>query len=232
MVVLAKEGMAYVSIIIYDLEFTVVRKQEQWAEIIEIGAVKVAQVEEKLQIVDRFHSFVKPSFQPKLSPHTIQFTGIQQEDVSGAPSFSQAAAAFVSWIGNAPYYLCSWGPDDRLKLFSHCQKHDVDPAWIRNHNDLQKQLSRQIDRDVFRQVGLKKALEVSGIAFEGQHHRALDDAVNTAELYLLRHAEFTLETNEASDWSSYTTEVVYSTAPPEVESPFAKLAKLMQLDAE
>ncbi|WP_338014949.1 hypothetical protein [Aquabacterium soli] len=37
-------------------------------------------------------------------------------------------------------------------------------------------------RRIGKQVGMRKALELASLQFEGTHHRALDDAINTARL--------------------------------------------------
>lgn len=52
------------------------------------------------------------------------------------------------------------------------------PGW--DHRNLKKEWAkaRRIKR-----VGMKKALEIAGIALEGPHHRALADVLNIGKLY-------------------------------------------------
>lgn len=217
--------------IIYDLEFTVARSNRQTADIIEIGAVKVAETDEGVRIVDRFQTYVRPSGRTALTKQTTQFTGIRPEDVSGAPDFRDAAEQFVAWIGEDEYYLCSWGPDDKMQLLRHCRESGFRSDWIRNHNDLQKQFSRQNATDTFRQIGLKHALELTELPFEGNQHRALDDALNTAALFIRNFHQFSLQHNTVSDEAAYKTEVVFSTGS-EANTPFQKLALLMNRAAD
>ncbi|MBB6023231.1 inhibitor of KinA sporulation pathway (predicted exonuclease) [Paenibacillus sp. JGP012] len=218
--------------IIYDLEFTVSRNTRYSSEIIDIGAVKVSEdTNGVLAVTDTFHTYVRPSNKPVLSTDTVQFTGITQKDIDAAPLFPAALTRFIEWMGAEPYYMCSWGPDDRSKLISHCRTHQLDVAWITNHNDLQQQWSRVMRKDgKFRQLGLAQALELCGIEFDGTQHRALDDAINTAKVFMHQFDQFTLEHNCAADDEGVTSKVVYSSAAQdeEKESPFGNLANLFK----
>lgn len=214
--------------IIYDLEFTVIRKQEWLSEIIEIGAVKVKEVQGKLKVAETFQTFVKPLRGASFTPHTTTFTGITQQDIQNAPSLTAAIEAFRSWIGEEPYYLCAWGPDDKYQLVKSCNEHKIPLDWIRNHNDIQKQFSRKHNTDTYRQIGLKKALEMLEISFEGSHHRAVDDAANTAKVFIAAFADFTLTENNAAEESIYTTHTVYETGDNEPNLPMGNLAELLK----
>ena len=217
--------------IIYDLEFTVSRNTRYSSEIIDIGAVKVTEGENGLCVSDTFHTYVRPSNKSVLSADTIQFTGITQKDIDAAPLFPEALNQFIAWMGSESYYMCSWGPDDRTKLISHCRTHQLDVAWITNHNDLQQQWSRTVRKEgKFRQLGLAQALELCGIEFDGTQHRALDDAINTAKVFMHQFDQFNLETNCAADDEGITSKVVYSssTEDDENDSPFGNLAHLFK----
>ncbi|MGF6356415.1 inhibitor of KinA sporulation pathway (predicted exonuclease) [Paenibacillus sp. 4624] len=218
--------------IIYDLEFTVSRNTRYSSEIIDIGAVKVSQNPDTgLTVTDTFHTYVRPSNKSVLSTDTVQFTGITQKDIDAAPLFPAALSQFIDWMGNEPYYMCSWGPDDRNKLISHCRTHQLDVAWITNHNDLQQQWSRAMHKEgKFRQLGLAQALELCGIEFDGTQHRALDDAINTAKVFMHQFDKFKLESNCAADDEGVASKVVYSSTvdDEEKESPFGNLANLFK----
>lgn len=217
--------------IIYDLEFTVSRNTRYSSEIIDIGAVKVTEGENGLFVSDTFHTYVRPSNKSVLSTDTIQFTGITQKDIDAAPLFPQALNQFIAWMGSESYYMCSWGPDDRSKLLSHCRTHQLDVAWITNHNDLQQQWSRTVRKEgKFRQFGLAQALELCGIEFDGTQHRALDDAINTAKVFMHQFDQFKLELNCAADDEGIASKVVYSssTDDEEKDSPFGNLAHLFK----
>ncbi|WP_240489037.1 3'-5' exonuclease [Cohnella thermotolerans] len=212
--------------IVYDLEMTVRRKKGQVAEIIEIGAAKVRVADGVPSIVDSFQAFVKPVVVPQLSEDTISFTGITQEDVKGAETLPHVVRRFVEWIGPEEYYLCAWGPDDHRQLVQECREQKIDTGWILNHNNLQKMLSKTFKLEKHQQMGLKNALEMLEIPFVGSHHRALDDAMNTAKILVKLYDKLQFRRNKLSDEAKLESEVVYKTDHYE-NLPFASLAQLM-----
>lgn len=212
--------------IIYDLEMTVCRKKTQISEIIEIGAAKVTEQDGQMVVTDTFQAFVQPVKNPVLTKATIEFTGITQEDVRTAGTFPEALDRFLTWIGTSDYYLCSWGPDDKLQLIRECRSHKLGMAWIRNHNNLQRLLTSIRKQEKHQQMGLKAALEWLDIPFSGSHHRAMDDAVNTARIFVRLADQMKLERNEYSD-EKREDEVVYKTGHF-ANNPFGNLADLLE----
>ncbi|KAK3813574.1 MAG: ribonuclease H-like domain-containing protein [Linnemannia elongata] len=51
-----------------------------------------------LEIVDEFHSYVRPIHRPILSDFCIELTGISQETVDNAPTFVEVLARFEEWL--------------------------------------------------------------------------------------------------------------------------------------
>ncbi|RUS48617.1 3'-5' exonuclease [Cohnella sp. AR92] len=211
--------------IVYDLEMTVRRKKGQVAEIIEIGAAKVKVLEGVPTIVDTFQTFVRPVVVPQLSEDTTSFTGITQDDVAGASTLRDAIRGFVEWIGPEEYYLCAWGPDDHRQLVQECREQKIETGWILNHNNLQKMLSKTFKLEKHQQMGLKNALEMLEIPFVGSHHRAMDDAVNTAQILVKLFDQLQFRRNKLSEEPKLESEIVYKTDHYE-NLPFAALAKL------
>lgn len=213
------------SYIVYDLEMTVRRKRGQVAEIIEIGAVKVEASDEGPRIASSFQSFVKPVIVPQLSADTTAFTGITQQDVGEAGTLAEVLRSFVEWIGTEEYFLCAWGPDDQRQLVQECRQHGIAVDWIVNHNNLQKMLSKAFKLEKHQQMGLKNAMEMLEIPFSGSHHRALDDAANTAQIMIKIFDRLTFRRNRIQDDAKVETEIVYKTDHFE-NLPFASLAGL------
>ncbi|MEO3947053.1 3'-5' exonuclease [Gorillibacterium sp. CAU 1737] len=211
--------------IIYDLEMTVCRKKDQISEIIEIGAAKVTKQDGTFAITDTFQAFVQPVKSPVLTKSTTDFTGITQEDVRSAGKFPEVIAQFLKWIGD-DYYLCSWGPDDKLQFIRECRSHKLNMTWIRNHNNLQRLLTAIRKQEKHQQMGLKAALEWLEIPFAGSHHRAMDDAVNTAHIFVRLADQMKLERNEFSE-EKREDEVVYKTGHF-ANNPFGNLADLLE----
>jgi inhibitor of KinA sporulation pathway (predicted exonuclease) len=214
--------------IVYDLEFTVLRKQQYTADIIEIGAIKLIDGEQGPVEIDRFQTYVKPERNKVITAHTTEFTGITQEQVDSAPTFPEAIELFLQWIGNDTYYLCSWGPDDKQHFVRQCRDMKLNLKWLRNMNDLQLFYTKLQGNDASRRIGLSRALESAGLAFDGAQHRALDDAVNTSRLFVRMFNQIKLEQNNASDDPLYETKLVYSSTEEDNDdnNPFRHLASL------
>lgn len=221
-----KPGVYVLRYIVYDLEMSVRRKRGQVAEIIEIGAVKVETPDGVPQITSTFQSFVKPVIVPLLSADTTSFTGISQQDVNDAEPLPAVLQKFVEWIGPGEYFLCAWGPDDLRQLLQECRQQGIPVDWIVNHNNLQKMLSNTFKLEKHQQIGLKNALEMLEIPFSGSHHRALDDATNTAQVLIKLFDKLSFRHNKISDDATLQTEIVYKTDHFS-HLPFAELAKRM-----
>lgn len=150
-------------------------------EIIEIGASLVS---ETALEVSCFQSFVKPLLRPRLTPFCCQLTHISQAQVDDALPFAQAWPAFDAWL--APHMdelvgWISWGDYDRRQLEQQWQAAGLhSPLASRPHHNLKQRFARA--RQLKRPVGLNAALQMSGLQFQGQQHRALQDARNTARL--------------------------------------------------
>ena len=213
------------SYIVYDLEMTVRRKKGQVAEIIEIGAVKVVEENGIPRAESTFQSFVRPVIVPRLSPDTTSFTGIQQQDVDNAGTLPEVIRNFLDWIGPEEYFLCAWGPDDLRQLLQECRQHRIPTDWIVNHNNLQRMLSKAFKLEKHQQLGLKNALELLEIPFSGSHHRALDDAMNTAQILIKLFDSLKFKRNKINEQTGVQTEVVYKTEHFEY-LPFAGLSGL------
>lgn len=164
--------------IIYDLEATCENYKPYEHETIEIGAVKI---DEAGNVVDTFNSFIRPIINTDLSDYCKDLTHISQEDVDTADAFDIVSKEFVAWMGN-DYHLCSWGYFDKEQFDRDCLLHGISNDWVKNHISLKHQYSEI--RNVKKLAGLKKALRIEGLKFEGTPHRGIDDAINTSKVFL------------------------------------------------
>lgn len=182
--------------IVFDLEATCWDKKDPEAkhkknEIIEIGAVML---NEKLQVVSKFESFVKPKVFPILSDFCKDLTKINQEDIDEAQTFPEVIKEFKSWIG-FNYVLCSWGHYDKNQLIKDCVLHGLDYDWADRHISIKHQF---MEMDVFKKskvyenqikkrgrasAGMMTALNILKIDHKGIHHRGIDDAENIANIF-------------------------------------------------
>ena len=169
-------------LLVVDVEATCDAEQlpRRQREIIEIGAV-VLDVE-KRTLGPEFRAFIKPQKKPELTEYCKELTSIRQADVDGAAAFTKVWADFLDFA--EPYEgipLCGWGDYDFGQIKRDCASHGapqpferyVDAAkWYRRHERMKRRPS------------LKDSALALGLDFEGQQHRALDDARCLARVLL------------------------------------------------
>ena len=147
-------------------------------EIIEIGAVRIGG---DLAVVDEFASFVRPVVEPKLSAFCTDLTSITQTDVDAADPFSMVFRSFLDWIGEGDRRLCSWGFYDVGQFQLDCARHGMvfPDDFEARHLNLKTEFAawQRIKR-----CGLAAALAHLEVPLVGTHHRAIDDARNTATI--------------------------------------------------
>ena len=182
------------NVIVYDLELMKRFKKGQLSQIVEIGACKVDL--DSSTIVDQFQIYVAPK-SGYIAKSTRKFINMKKEDMKNAVSFAQAIDAFKNWIGD-DYYLCSWGKDDRLHIIDQCARYKINLDWFQNYNDIQNQIGALLRKENKNQLGLMNALELAGIKAVGDAHSGIDDAINTAKLFVLFADQITLQHNQVS----------------------------------
>lgn len=167
--------------ILFDLELnSKAFKSKLPNEIIEIGAVKL---NDALETVDSFQSFVKPKIHSKLFPLIKRKTAISQEDVNNAEGFKAVISRFREWIGE-DYALCSWGHDDIHHMKSNCKLSRISIGWIKNIIDVQSHFSALYNSPAGQKYGLKNALLMLDIELKDRLHRAHIDAEYTAQVFI------------------------------------------------
>lgn len=150
-------------------------------EIIEIGATLVNSQGREL---DHFERFVRPLRRPLLTSFCRQLTHIGQADIDSALPFSAIWPLFERWLGqHLPRVVgwASWGDYDRQQLIQEWQLHGLQSQLSTlPHINLKQRFAQA--RHLQRPLGLNGALQLAGMHFTGQQHRALVDARNTARL--------------------------------------------------
>lgn len=166
--------------IVLDLECTCDNKSfpKEDMEIIEIGAVKLHPI--SWDPISEFETMVRPSMNPRLTEFCKELTGISQNEVDSAPMFPEALKALCEWVGPSSK-MCSWGDFDRIQLQRDCKRHRLEvPAWTyENHVNAREEFAR------WTSIGkstIPEACGLMGLRFEGDLHRALDDARNVAAI--------------------------------------------------
>lgn len=184
--------------VVIDLEMNIISKNSKARKIcanetIEIGAVML---DDNLQEISSFRTYVKPEFNSGIVPKIRKLTGITDEMVVNAPSFNEALRAFTSWcleMGD-DVSVYAWSTTDfrqiskEMELKNYEMAEDEKPVLENEWTDFQKEFDGHLGFE--RQVSLKLALDMAGIDFSGKEHDALDDARNTAELLQVCRDEY------------------------------------------
>ncbi|MEM7775388.1 MAG: exonuclease domain-containing protein, partial [Pseudomonadota bacterium] len=143
-------------------------------KVIEIGAVRLPCAD--VDAAEQFQTLVNPN--RAVPPEATEIHGLADADVSGAPEFSRAFAAFKEWSNEGVIigYAIAF---DLAILRSECEGADMD--WgVPQSLDL-RQLLKIIEPEPIAD-SLEAAAERFGIAVVDRH-RALGDALLTARIF-------------------------------------------------
>jgi len=150
-------------------------------EVIEIGASVVTRTGRE---VGHFQRFIRPQRRPLLTPFCRQLTRITQANIDAGAPMVQVWEQFERWLGQHLPRLegwASWGDYDRKQLEQEWRQNQLNSALLQlPHMNLKQQFAQA--RQLKRALGLNSALQLAGMQFSGQQHRALEDARNTARL--------------------------------------------------
>ena len=156
-------------------------------EIIEIGAVLL---DEHGNTLKTFQAFVKPVLHPTLSDFCIKLTGISQEDVDNAETFPVVFPRFLNEMWADDTVFCSWGKYDLNQFRIDFERHhealkkmgiETFPFPEERFMNLKKIFARI--RRLSKPTGVKKAIKLLGLQFQGRLHRGIDDAKNIARIF-------------------------------------------------
>ena len=176
--------------IVVDLEMNNIRRRSEARkictnEIIEIGA---SMLDENLWEIGKFQIYVKPEYNDVIVPKISKLTGITNEMVANAPTFSVAFKQFTDWCLNIKddVMIYAWSNTDHSQVMKEIQlkqyKLSEEEHRLMEHGWTDFQNEFDIHLGFERQISLKLALDMAGIDFNGRQHDALDDARNTAKL--------------------------------------------------
>lgn len=149
-------------------------------EIIEIGA---CWVDPQGVVLDTFQSFVRPVVNRILTPFCTALTTITQDQVDQADTFAEVAPRLQEFALDhleEDSVWGSWGNYDLTQFQTDSARHSVEnPVAHLPHVNFKTTFARV--RKIKR-VGMMGALRIAGLAHSGAHHRALDDALNIANI--------------------------------------------------
>ncbi|XP_068238980.1 3'-5' exoribonuclease 1-like [Palaemon carinicauda] len=162
-------------------------------EIIEFPAVLVST--KKKKIVAKFHSYVRPVINPKLTTFCTNLTGITQEQVNFAPQFPEVLRKFEDWLKEhnlktdmKTFAVVTDGPWDMGRFLYHqCNISKVSyPQWAKTWINIKKPFCNFYNTE---RMNLQGMLTKLGMTFIGHPHSGLDDARNIARVTLKLHED-------------------------------------------
>ncbi|KAJ9119612.1 hypothetical protein QFC22_003321 [Naganishia vaughanmartiniae] len=175
----------------------------------------------KLVVVDKFHSYVRPMWQPKLTKFCTGLTGIQQDTIDSAPTFPEVIKLLEQWLEGHDLLVggklrdkacwCTDGPWD-LRDFLPKQLHitplkpDPYPAYLRGPVLNVKDACHYVLSDLW----YTSELEKSAVQ-EARYRATLDETRRKADEARLKSA------NSATDGQK-----IPITRPPPPESQVQK----------
>jgi sporulation inhibitor KapD len=166
-----------------DFEFTMpernVRMKEFYPEIIEVGIVSVLED----QISDQFSSYVAPLKFPTLSERCKSFLHISQEQVNKGITFFELIRKMEEFNKGHDMTIVTWGNMDMKVLRHNCHAAGIPFPFHAVELDLSMEYKRFFGDQ--NQTGLWKAVQEYGKEGTGRHHRALDDALTTYNIFKL-----------------------------------------------
>lgn len=166
-----------------DFEFTMPERSEKfkgfYPEIIEAGIVAVVND----QIVEQFSSFVTPIRFPILSERCKSFLHISQKQVEQGIPFQDLIKKMHDLNSNYSSSVITWGNMDMRVLRNNCHHANLSFPFTGKEIDLSMEYKRFFGDQ--NQTGLWKAVQEYGKEGTGRHHRALDDALTTYNIFKL-----------------------------------------------
>ncbi len=160
------------------------------SEIIEIGMVLGQLGSEGFTVIDGLQLYVQPTTHPTLTQFCTELTGIEQKTVNDAPLLKAALKQLAGFLEKySPTAWGSWGKFDARQFDQETANKSLpNPLASMPHHNIKQLFARKRGH----RVGLARAVQLSGLSFQGQHHSGLDDARNIGRLIdhddLLREA--------------------------------------------
>lgn len=147
-------------------------------EIIEIGITGVDYRTKEIKFKDTI--IVKPKFS-EISAFCTELTSIDQKliDDEGV-EFEEACKILRDKFKSRDRIWLSWGQYDKNQIEKDCELKGEENPFGRTHFNLKPLFSFAFG--LTQDLGVSTALDHLGLEFEGNAHRAIDDAYNTARI--------------------------------------------------
>ncbi len=159
--------------------------QKEASEIIELGVCEIKRVDGVYKIVDKVGILVKPTKHPILSDYCTELTSITNEQIkTEGLILDQALNTLNNRFAPKKKTLVAWGNYDSWMIKRECEEKGFMNSYKFSDTYINAKNLFALKHNLSKEVGLTTALEMINIPFEGSQHRGVDDAHNTAKLFL------------------------------------------------
>lgn len=151
----------------------------QVQEIIEFG---LAEVDVPSLALVRTASFLVRPESSTVSPFCERLTGITAERLKKEGRWlSEVLATMKKEFGTQSKAWMSWGADRRA-VMADCERKSAPNPFSEAFHDVGMQFSLMTGASA--SVGMQEAAAMLGVALEGRHHSGVDDAAQTAHIWM------------------------------------------------
>lgn len=170
-------------IIALDLEFNTVGKIQ---EIISVGAVVL---DEDLNIITEYESYIKLNLTKKLDPFAQKVHKIKKETLDKARGFKTVFRELIEIIDlQKEDIIITWGKNDKINIISNAKEYRCEEEFkllIEKIRDISYETKQKIiykGQELKEQIGMETMRLICGIE-QNVSHNALDDARCLANIY-------------------------------------------------
>lgn len=167
-------------LVVVDLESTCWRGPPPPGEESEIIEVGVCLLDPKTLVREERRSLLVRPQRSSVSAFCTELTALRPEDLAGAGTLADACAVLAGQYDGRRRAWASYGDYDRRQLERCCRVQGLRYPFGPTHLNVKALFA--LAAGLPHEVGLARALELSGLAFVGRPHRGVDDAWNVAAL--------------------------------------------------
>ena len=181
------------TIAVLDFEATCEKRDTESAfdttrqEVIEFPVMLIDSLEAR--VVDTFHAYVRPTFQPTLTPFCTSLTSITQATVDASKPIEEVMVDFTAWcvargLSTETTVVATCGDWDMRQMWPKqvaLKPGLVTPPIFKAWCNLKVIFQRQEGEKA---AGMMGMLSHAGIAHTGVHHSGIDDVKNLCNLTL------------------------------------------------
>ena len=155
------------------------RPDGQISEIIQVGIVELNLLSGSIS--SKVSHNIRPQYS-KVSEFCTELTGITPEELEGEKNFSEFLDMTKERFPHLKNYTwASYGDYDRKHLKEMSDLHKRPYLFGRTHINIKNLFA--LKWGLKKEVGMRKALRILNKELVGQHHNALDDALNITEIF-------------------------------------------------